>query len=130
MSLNSFWDKIRCNTLQSSSKIVLGGLCLKRGFCQGCVLNFSFLVVKHLEWHRASSSAVLGLQNSIAGFKAIGFVVHFCAYICVAFRGFETGGHAASQGWTVFLFRGGGHRKVSSSPKLLFSWHLSPTLKL
>lgn len=51
-----------------------------------------FLAVKHLEWHMASSSAVLGLENSIAGFKAIGFVVHFCAYICVAFRGFETRG--------------------------------------
>ena len=51
-----------------------------------------FLVVKHLEWHTASSSAVLGLENSIAGFKANGFVVHFCAYICVAFRAFETRG--------------------------------------
>lgn len=51
-----------------------------------------FLVLKHLEWHKASSSAVLGLENSIAGFKAISFVVHFCAYICVAFRGFETRG--------------------------------------
>lgn len=73
--------------------MVLGGLCLKRGFCQGCVLNFSFAAVKHHEWHAASSAAVLGLEkNSIVGLKAIGFVVHFCAYICVAVRGLGSEG--------------------------------------
>lgn len=110
--------------------MLLGGLCLKRGFCQGCVLNFSFLVVKYHEWHTASSAAVLGLGNSIAGLKSIGFVVHFCAYICVAVKGFETEGPCCVMRTDGVSIRERGQRKVSSSSKLLFSLHLSPTLKL
>ena len=110
--LNSFRDKIRCYTLQSSSKMVLGGLCLKRGFCQGCVLNFSFSAVKHHEWRTASSAAVLGLEDSIAGLKAIGFVVHFCAYICVAVRGFENKRPCCVMRMDGVSIRGRGHREV------------------
>lgn len=110
--------------------MVQGGLCLKRGFCQGCVLNFSFSAVKQHEWHTASSAAVLGLENSIVGLKAIGFVVHFCAYICVAVRGLECERPCCVMRVDGVSIRERSHREVFSSSKLLFSPHLSPTLKL
>lgn len=70
--------------------MALGGLCVKRGFCQGYVLNFSLSAAKHHEWCTASPAAVLELDESMTGLKAIGFVVHLCACIFVAVRGFET----------------------------------------
>lgn len=77
--------------LHTLGERVQGGLRLKRGFSQGCALNV-FSTLSHSgnrhEQRLFSFGAVLG--NSIASLEAIGFVVHFSAYICVAVWLIET----------------------------------------
>lgn len=73
---------------------------MAHGFFISCIRT------RKLNWELQSILALLCISVHI-------FVLHLGAL--------RPGGHAASQGWTVLLFRGGGHRKVSSSPKLLFS---------
>lgn len=116
-------DKIRCYTLQSWSKIVLGGLGLKRGFCQGCVLNFSLLsAVKRHEWRRVFAGAPAVLAAAAldrGGLRAIGFCCAFlCIYLC--FRGPLTGAlgvaggggpRCVTSGVAAFPLRGRGRRR-------------------